>query len=83
MKTDKWLQRIKMKKGVLSKQLGIAEEKNIPITLLDKIIKAKAGETIKNPTMSGKKNIKVTRILERRAILAKNLKNISKKRKID
>lgn len=75
----KWIQKTGIKKGALSKQLGVPEEKNIPFTLLDKIIKAKAGETIKNPTKTGKKVIKVTRKLERRAILALNLKRIKKR----
>jgi len=48
--------------------------------LLNKIVSAKAGDTITNPTTKGKRRIKVTRLLERRAILARNLKRISKKR---
>lgn len=67
-----------MKKGALSKQLAIPQKDNIPKTLLNKIIKAKPGQTIKNPTMSGKPKIKVTRLIERRAILARNLKNFKK-----
>ncbi|MCK9430217.1 MAG: hypothetical protein M0R17_09460 [Candidatus Omnitrophica bacterium] len=73
---NKWIQRVKPKKGVLSKQLGIPERKNIPMILLNKIISAKAGQTIRNPTKLGKRRIKVTRLLERRSILARNLKNI-------
>jgi len=72
----KWIQKVKPKKGVLSKQLGIKEKDNIPMSLLNKIIKAKAGQTIRNPTKTGKRKIKVTRLLERRSILARNLKNI-------
>ena len=60
----------------LIQRLGIDKEKKIPIALLNKIISAKAGDTIKNPTKVGKKNIKVTRRLERQAILARNLKRI-------
>jgi len=80
-KPKKWIQSIKAKKGVLSKQLGIPEEKNIPMTLLKKIQKAKTGQTIINPTKIGKRRIKVTRKLERRSILAINLKNIVKGKK--
>jgi hypothetical protein len=72
-----WIQNLKLKKGSLSRQLGIKEEDNIPIALLDKIIKAKSGEVIINPTKKGKRRIKVTRLLERRSILARNLKRIS------
>ena len=72
----KWIQKTGMKKGALSRQLGIPEKNNIPMTLLNKIISAKAGQRIRNPTKSGKRNIKVTRLIERRAIMARNLKNI-------
>jgi len=81
MAKKKFLKKIDIKKGALSKQLGIPEKENIPITLLNKIIAAKAGDTIKNPTQSGKKRIKVTRLLERRAILAQTLKNLSRRKK--
>ena len=67
--------------GALSKQLGIQTEDKIPMTLLNKIIKAESGDTIRNPTTKGKKTIKITRKLERRAILARTLKNIATKRK--
>lgn len=73
-----WIGYAKPKKGALSKQLNIPEKKNIPITLLNKIIAAKAGQTIRNPCKIGYKKIKVTRKLERRAILARNLKRIKK-----
>jgi len=77
---DKWIQKIHLKKGTLHRQLGIPLDKKIPISLLNKIVSAKAGDTITNPTSFGKKKIKVTRVLERRAILARNLKSISKKK---
>lgn len=70
---------MKPNKGALSRQLSIPEKENIPKTLLNKIIKAKAGETITNPCKVGKRRIKVTRLLERRAIFARNLKNMKKK----
>lgn len=79
-KQKKFLKKIGIKKGALSKQLGIPEKDNIPMTLLNKIIAAKAGDTIKNPTMSGHRRIKVTRLLERRAILARNLKNLPRRK---
>lgn len=75
-----WIRKVvqPMNKGKLSRQLGIPIEKNIPMTLLNKIIKAKAGQTIINPTKMGKKRIKVTRLLERRSILARTLKKLRK-----
>ena len=75
----KWIQKAGIKKGALSKQLDIPIAKNIPIGLLNKIIRAKAGDTITNPYKVGKKRIKVTRKLERRAILARTLKRLHKK----
>lgn len=72
----KWIQGALPKKGALSKQLEIPEKKDIPMTLLNKIINAKTNESITNPTKTGKHKIKVTLLLKRRASLAKNLKNI-------
>lgn len=77
---NKWIQKVKPKKGVLSKQLGIPQEKKIPMVLLNKIINSKPSDVIINPSSVGKKKIKVTRVLERRSILARNLKNISNKK---
>ena len=75
----KWIKKAHIKKGALSKQLHIPEKENIPMGLLNKIVSAKAGETIRNPTKTGKRRIKVTRLLERRAILARNLKRMRRK----
>jgi len=74
----KFIKKIGIKRGALSRQLGIPVERNIPVTLLNRIIRARAGQIIRNPTKSGKKIIKVTRLLERRAILARNLKNFKR-----
>lgn len=75
----KFIKRALKHPGALSRQLDIPEKENIPITLLRAIQKAKAGDTIKNPTLSGKRRIKVTRKLERRAIFAITLKKLRKK----
>ena len=48
------------------------------MSLLNAIIRAKAGQTIKNPTSKGKKRILVTRRIEQRAILARNLKKMKR-----
>lgn len=77
----KWIQKAIWKKGTFSSQLGIPEEKDIPVPLLNKIIKAKPGDSITNPSKLGKRRIKVTRLLKKRANLAKTLKKISKKKK--
>ena len=76
-KVVKWIQKTGLKKGALSRQLGVPIEENIPITLLRKIQAAKAGETIINPTKVGKKKIKVTPKIERRSILAIRLKKMA------
>ena len=70
----KWMRKVAIRKGTLSRQLGIPIEDNIPITLLRAIQNAKIGSTIKNPTKTGKAHIKVTRLLKRRAVLAITLK---------
>jgi len=76
---EKWIQKAIKEKGALHRQLGIPKNKKIPKTLLDKIIEAKAGDTITNPTKTGKRRIKVTRELERRAILARTLREMNRR----
>ena len=75
-----WIQSAIKKKGALSRQLGIPIKKNIPISLLEKIRNAKIGSTITNPTKTGKRRIKVTRLLKKRAVLALTLKRLSRRR---
>jgi len=75
-----WIPR-NMKRGALSKQLGIPEKDKIPVTLLKKIKNAEIGETITNPTKTGKKKIKVTRKLKKRATLALTLRKLRRKKK--
>jgi hypothetical protein len=77
----KFIQKINLKKGALSRQLGIPEKMDIPMTLLRTIVRAKAGDTITNPTRIGRRRIKVTRLLERRAIFAIMLKKLAMKRR--
>lgn len=74
----KWIQKAGIRKGALSRQLEIPEEENIPVTLLNAIWYAEIGDTIQNPTKSGKRTIKVTRLLKKRAVLALTLKSKSK-----
>ena len=76
----KWIQKAVKRPGTLHRALEIPKETNIPVTLLNAIIKAKAGDTISNPTKTGKKKIKVTRQLESKAIFARNMRAISKKK---
>ena len=76
----KWIPQ-DLKRGALSRQLGIPEEKNIPFTLLEKIRRTKIGERIRNPTKTGKRLIRVTRLLKKRAVLALTLKRITKKKR--
>lgn len=77
--TSKFIQRAKLKKGALSKQLGIPIKRNIPVTLLNKILRARVGQKINNPTKSGKKVISVTTLLKRRSSLARTLKNFRRR----
>jgi hypothetical protein len=75
----KFINLIHMKPGALSRQLGVPIKKNIPMKLLKKIVVAKAGQTINNPCKTGKRRIKVTHLVERRSILAINLKNMKRR----
>jgi hypothetical protein len=74
----KWIQEAHLHKGTLSKQLGIPEEDDIPMSLLDAIIKAPIGSTIDNPTDEGHKTFKVTKLLKQRSVMARNLKRIKR-----
>ena len=74
----RWIQRAIHRPGRLHSDLRIPQGEKIPMTLLNAIVRAKAGQTISNPTSVGKKRILVTRKVEQRAILARNLKRIKK-----
>jgi hypothetical protein len=63
-----------IKKGALSRQLGVPEPKNIPIGFLRAIVATPIGETAKNPAKLGKSQVTVTKLLKRRAVLALNMK---------
>ena len=75
-KVNKWIQKIHLKKGSLSKQLGVPVAKDIPVTLLKKIQSAKKGSVVTNPGKLGKKKVTATGLLKKRVNLAINLKNI-------
>lgn len=68
-------EKIPIKEGALSKQLGIEEEKNIPMSLLKKLSKVDVGEEFDH---KGKK-MKMTNQLKKRITLAITLKNMKKK----
>jgi len=76
-----WVTKVaaEIKKGALHRQLGIPEGVKIPVSLLEKIDRAEIGSTITNPTKVGKKRIKVTRLLKRRAVLALTFKRMHKR----
>jgi uncharacterized protein with WD repeat len=65
---------IDIKKGALSRQLGIPEEDNIPMSLLNKLKKIEVGEEFEH---KGKK-MKMTAPLKKRITLAITLKKMKK-----
>jgi len=68
MRIRKWIQKtgIRRHPGKLHVQLGIPAGKKIPTKLLIKISKANIGTKVRG--------VKVTRLLKRRAVLAKTLR---------
>ncbi len=68
------LGRRRNKSGKLCQQLGVGENGRVTGKLIDVILKAKIGSTITNPSKSGKRRIKVTKLLARRCVLTKNLR---------
>ena len=69
-----WIQKAKIKKGALHRQLSVPKDKDIPVTLLRKIKASETGRTITNPTRTGKRRVKVTTLLKRRVNFALNVR---------
>jgi hypothetical protein len=67
-------QKIEMEKGRLHKDLGIPEERKIPMTLLRKLVKVPNGEMFEHHG----KNKKMTAPLKKRISLAITLKGFKK-----
>ena len=80
-----WIQSAIKHRGALERffqrKLGIPKEKKIPVSLLKKIVAAKAGQTIVLKYRNRRARVRVTRLLERRAILALTLRKLRKRRK--
>jgi hypothetical protein len=67
------------KPGSLHRMLDVPQSETIPFTLLDKTCHTPIGKTVKNPTQTGKKKVKVTKLVKKRSCLALTLKRIGKK----
>tara|TARA_R110000822_G_scaffold133446_3_gene270875 strand:+ start:546 stop:809 length:264 start_codon:yes stop_codon:yes gene_type:complete len=67
-------EKIVMDKGRLSKDLGIPEEKNIPMSLINRLIKIENGEMFEH---NGRER-KMTSALKKRLVLARTLKGFKK-----
>ena len=74
MSKNYWIQNVSIKKGALHRQLGISQKKKIPMKLLRKIKDTPIGKKVK----VGRKSVKVTYLLKRRAVLAYNLRRARK-----
>lgn len=70
----------KTKKGALSKMLGIPEDAIIPMPLLERIKNAPIGSEVSNIWGIGKRYIKVTALLKKRAVLAHTLKRMGRRK---
>jgi len=64
------------KRGSLHRQLEVPNSKRIPTGLLEKIKSAEVGTRITNPTKTGKRRIKVTGLLKKRAVVAHTLRGL-------
>jgi len=62
------------KRGSLHRQLEVPNGKRIPMRLLSKIKSAEVGKTVTNPTKTGKRKVKVTGLLKKRAVVAHTLR---------
>ena len=79
MESEIFLQEMKLKRGDLSRELGIPIKRNIPLSILNAIILSKIGDTVINPSPLGKRRIKITRKLEQKAIWIKKMDQMKKK----
>lgn len=79
MVKKRFIKKAVTRKGALRIQLNIPKDRNIPMPLLDRIINSKPGVIVNNPTRTGNRKIKVTRLLKKRAVLGRNLKRLPKK----
>jgi len=70
----KWIQKSGVKKGALHRQLQVPTSKPIPKTLLNALVKAHQGSVVSNPTKTGKSTIKVTPLLKKRVMFARNVR---------
>lgn len=68
-------------RGKFHRQLGIPYSEKIPTTLLKRIMDAKRGSRIKNPTSSGNDHIVATKLLKQRANFVLTLNKLRKKKK--
>lgn len=65
-------------KGALHRQLEVPQSEKIPSTLLNEIKNTPVGKVAHNPTKTGKKSVKVTGLLKKRAVLAKTARDVNK-----
>lgn len=66
--TNYWMQDAfdPKKKGLLHRQLGVSQTTTIPRTFMRDIRATPLGKKCRNPTMRGKRSVKVTRLLKLR-----------------
>jgi len=72
----KFIQSAITKPGALRSQLNVKSGQKIPKTFLNKIADAPVDTRVTNPTKTGKKSVKVTKLLKRRASLARTLSKL-------
>ena len=72
----KWIQKAIKRPGALHRMLGIPQNQKIPRSLIQRIANAKVGSTIK----IGGRTRRVTALLKRRAVLARTLGRLRKRK---
>jgi hypothetical protein len=83
VKQQKWIKGVVQphEKGRFHRQLGIPVKQRIPKTLVKKLVRTPIGNTVRNPTKTGKRRIKVTRLVKQRANFALNVGYRPRKRR--
>lgn len=75
---EKWIQTAHLKKGTLSRELGIPIQINIPTKLLIKLQTTPVTTTIRNLSGVGYRVLKITPKMKKQATLALTLKRVGR-----
>jgi hypothetical protein len=66
-------------KGVFHRQLGVPKSEKIPMMYLQSIVNTEIGRVAHNPTKTGHKTIRVTKLIKQRAVALLNADRVNRR----